>query len=488
MDSYQMLPVRFRRLFWGVLLLAAPIFFLGATGDASGQTASSVRMSDLQTASPPAFAAQPRRTPSGSGAGPIASLQSPQPVDTAALAAATGEITFIGKDSQGNFTIERIRPDGTHQQRVWTHPGTSGTQRLMDLAWKPDASEIAFASDHEFGHSAFQVDVYSIRPNGSGLRRVTNAPGDTAINGGGYSFGTVQMQIYNGYGTVAPFLVYVEGAKQAVAHDPGNFQDTTGITIPNVADLGTEPQYIAFVWSSTNCSTGIEVAAIPVDVQAGKTVSVGPVTFQGSCATPWANRVTWKRDGSKIGFHLSSAGPQQVDAAGGNVGAFSSLFTLTSPNTIYNDLDWSPVNDDILFHGSVNSNWGFYLSSVGSSNIVSLVVNFSTSEAAWLPDGSTFVYGMGHLYEYIPNGADVVLVAVGNGESVRHPSVSPDGRFVVFEREVTSNDTHDLWIYDSQNATVSPLATSNSWASSPDWSRADPPVYTYLYLPLIVGP
>src|SRR5690606_33731084 len=43
-------------------------------------------------------------------------------------------------------------------------------------AWSPDGEEILFTSDREDS----DFEIYSIRPDGSGLRRVTNIPGNDA--------------------------------------------------------------------------------------------------------------------------------------------------------------------------------------------------------------------------------------------------------------------------------------------------------------------
>jgi hypothetical protein len=78
-------------------------------------------------------------------------------------------------------------------------------------------------------------DVYGIKPGGRGLRRITNPPSKAELDAGGYQMGTVTGQVHNNYGAVTTFLVYVEGAKEPVSVNVGDFGDTVGFTVPLLA-------------------------------------------------------------------------------------------------------------------------------------------------------------------------------------------------------------------------------------------------------------
>jgi hypothetical protein len=227
-----------------------------------------------------------------------------------------GSIAYIGLDSSGYpVTVRRIDPDGSHPQILWTHPSTvSLTNAIHDVAWKPDASELAFSSNHESAYSAFHSDVYGIRPGGSGLRRITNPPSKAEIDAGGYQMGTVTGQVKNNYGDVTIFLVYVEGANDVVSVNVGNFNDTTGFTVPNVADLGVGLHYVVFTWSDGSHANCKEYAAAVVDVTPGQTEDAGTLTFSGNCGTYNSNSLSWKRDGSEIGVDVIT--PRKFLASG----------------------------------------------------------------------------------------------------------------------------------------------------------------------------
>ncbi len=129
-----------------------------------------------------------------------------------------GSIAFVGSDASGNpKTVNRIDPDGTNRQTLWTHPSTvPDTNAIADVGWKPDATELAFSSNHESAYSAFNSDVYGLKPDGKGLRRITNPPSKAELDAGGYQFGTVTGTIQNNRGSVTTFLLYIEGAKSSV--------------------------------------------------------------------------------------------------------------------------------------------------------------------------------------------------------------------------------------------------------------------------------
>jgi dipeptidyl aminopeptidase/acylaminoacyl peptidase len=56
---------------------------------------------------------------------------------------------------------------------------TSGDVDDSDVAWSPDGTELAFVSSrHERAERDLVADVYAVRPDGTGLRRVTDGRGD----------------------------------------------------------------------------------------------------------------------------------------------------------------------------------------------------------------------------------------------------------------------------------------------------------------------
>jgi hypothetical protein len=397
-----------------------------------------------------------------------------------------GSIAYVGLDASGAAqTVRSIAPDGSNQQTIWTYPDPINPH-IYDVAWRHDGNELTFSSAHEFLYSAFHADVYGIQPDGSGLRRITNPPSKAALDAGGYQWGTVTGRIYNGYGTVNPFYVYIQGAKEAVAVDIGGHQSEVNFRVENVADLGAGvDQYIVFHWSDTlnNCASGKEYAAIAVsDVLAGQEVDVGTLTFQGNCYDYNSKSIAWQRDGSNVGFFVGSA-PKKVPATGAALG--TDLFDIGTVSA--EDLAWSPAQaneNELLYRRSTfDTNSGFYLTTVGggvgalkaSDRLAFGAAVYATQ--AWLPDGSGFVYTLdNYLYEYTLASSRIITLATFYNEYVDNPSVSPDGNYVVFERMTTgiSPIQYDLWVLNRSNPVEMWPLTTDGRSFNPDWSRVAP--------------
>jgi hypothetical protein len=411
-----------------------------------------------------------------------------------------GSIAYIGLDASSRTeTVKRIDPDGSNPQTLWTHPSTID-RHIYDVVWKPDATELAFSSNHEFLYSAFHADVYGIQPDGSGLRRITNPPSKADLDTGSYQWGTVTGKIYNNYGTVSPFYVYIEGAREAASVDIADYQSEVSFRVENVADLGpATDQYIVFHWSDTlnNCASGKEYAAVAVsDVIAGQEVDVGTLTFNGNCYDYNSQSIAWKWDGSEVGFFVESF-PKSVPASGASLG--TDLFNIGT--VLAEDLTWSPAQangDEILYRRSTaDVDSGFYLTTVGggvgtrkASDRKAFGPALYATET-WLPDGSGFIYTLDdYIYEYTLASGQVITLATFHNEYVDNPSVSPDGDYVVFERLTTGGAPiqYDLWILKRSNPVEMWPLTSDGKSHNPDWSQQAPSSCTPLTGLDIQGP
>lgn len=130
------------------------------------------------------------------------------------VAASPGQsaIAYVLPNDTTGDEIHLINPDGTQDREIW-HTGTSGLTTGPDVAqltWKSDASELAFWSRFQEACSFYNGDIYAIRTNGTGFRRVT-APPACGVNQG-LPTGTVQLEVVNNTGLGTTFIVYIEGA------------------------------------------------------------------------------------------------------------------------------------------------------------------------------------------------------------------------------------------------------------------------------------
>src|SRR5690606_28527719 len=142
-------------------------------------------------------------------------------------------------------------------------------------------------SDHEGAASLYAKDIYIMRPDGSGLRKLTNGPLRSAL--AGYPTGTVTVDVILGRG--GPAQVFVAGASS-----PQTVTGSQRVT-RTVADYG--PGVIQGVAGMIGRSRWYGTG---VDVQAGQTVHAGTLLISGAGIERGADRPVWRSDGSRVGF------------------------------------------------------------------------------------------------------------------------------------------------------------------------------------------
>lgn len=246
-----------------------------------------------------------------------------------------GAIAYISA-GQSNYLTELhlVQPDGSNDRVIWTDP-FPGLGGAIQPAWKPDGTEITFMSSYEAACSYYDRNIYAIRPNGAGFRRLTNRP--TCSELGSYSKGSVTVQVENQITNFSQFILVVEGVADGlpIVVNPG-FVRT--VTVPNVADFGPNVLQRIVVVNGNNRWIN---PLVNVDVQAGQTVSVSnrlvinatPVNFNQSYPT-------WRSDGSQIAFLQGSGAPYSIAA---NPPLLDAGFPLVAPGSVLaNGLAWSP--------------------------------------------------------------------------------------------------------------------------------------------------
>ncbi len=403
-----------------------------------------------------------------------------------------GWLAFGRINEQNHQSIVVMRPDGTNRRTVWTAP-ESGTS-FFGLAWSPDGQEIAFASNHEFTYSRFQSDIFSVRVSDGRVRRLTNPPGHAEIQAGNYGKGTVTGRIYNNFGPVTAFIVYIQGADRPVGNIyPGNRGDTVSFTIPNVADLGPGVgQYITFIWSGRvdsngdgtpdkNCALSFSHPAALVDVRAGQTVDIGTVTFNGdpACLKYEAAYPTWRPDGRWTGFTIDGA-PSMVDRQG-NLGE---PFNTDLAGVL--DWAWSPTGDGTILY---TAPLGLFRMREGGGRGTQVAREgyFTFEEFDWMPDGSGIIFTDGKELYYLDLRTEKrTQLTTFNlyehtellpfGSPLRSPAVSPDGKYVAFERRGPGSTGRTIWILNLENLSEAWQVTTDYRSLYVDWWGPKPVV------------
>jgi len=366
-----------------------------------------------------------------------------------------GTIAYVRNSTE----IRLINPDGSNDRQLWTHPDLNQQLGIFDLAWKPDGTELAFSSAHEAASSLYVADIYSIRPDGSGLHRITNPPERAGF--AKFPQGSVTVKILNNTpDSKGPpnFIVYIEGAEdpQQVSLPPG---ETKTITFKSVADFGKRLQMIVAMYGPYRW-------IVPgTDVVAGRSVAapIFPILDTGF-ELYGAFRPVWRADGSRISYRhggvciISSSAAKPV----AGTQAFNSFFSGKNPLGTC-AWDWGPTpataNQVIYTENSSGSN--IYQMTEGGSHPGTKLTAFSdldnqfVNDLHWIPDGSGLLYSTvntfrqsSNIFRYDFASRKTTQVTNFDKEFAREFSVSPDGGSVVFQRCKDREEEAgcDLWI------------------------------------------
>jgi len=366
---------------------------------------------------------------------------------------ATVALTVTESSSSGRGTIAYVRdqkeirliePDGSNDRLLWAHPRPDVAENLgiVDLAWRPDGGELAFASQHEATHSLFESDLYAIRPNGSGLRRLTNPPAVADL--GGFDKGTVRVTVRNDASNVGDpnasgfFIVYVVGAPdpQTVTVGPGS---SATLTFTNVADLGgiTQPTVAMngdYRWFNPG-----------VDVRAGATVDAPTLDILNGVRSLGAMSPFWRQDASLIGYRaLSGCAGLWAIAPTGSPGLGIGTMIAGTDEMLACQGTWGPtpaLADQVLHTGPFEDNSVYRVHENGTGRVQLLQSSDWVPGAVWLPDGSGFVFlkageflNSMNLYRFDFATEQTTPITTFTNEFVRSFSIAPDGEHVVFER------------------------------------------------------
>jgi TolB protein len=371
------------------------------------------------------------------------------------VAAQTGTIAYV----RGSTEIRLINPDGANDRRLWTDPDLSEDLGIYELAWRPDGKEIAFSSSHEATASLYHADIYVIRPDGSGLRRLTNPPSHDEF--ARFPKGAVTVTVRNdqpGSVTSGNFIVYVAGADQPqqIALPAGSAKT---LVFKSVADFGKHAQPVVAMFGKYRWF-------IPgVDVQAGRSVNAPVFSIGGEgIELLGAFRPVWRSDGSRVS---SRSGLCIVSSVSSNPVpgeySFNPLFGGKNPMGTCS-WDWGPTpttEDQIIYSENGSGDSSIYRMTEGGKHPGTKLATYSDleyqilSDLRWLPDASGFLYSSvnlmrdsANIYRYDFAAKRVSQVTKLQGEFARSFSISPNSRSIVFERCSTYEDEKgcDLWI------------------------------------------
>jgi Tol biopolymer transport system component len=351
------------------------------------------------------------------------------------------------------------------------------------LAWKPDATELAFSSDHEEATSFFERDIYTVAADGGRLRKLTNGPTHEEL--ASRSSGGVTLQVQNNTSDGGPWFVYVAGAPEPQMVTLG-LGESARLTFTGVADLGGGIQPAVAI-NGTERWFGVAGA----DVQAGRTADAGRLTITAFGGVPHfgADVPTWRSDGSRLAYIESPI--CQLDQLAASPAPGATGIALLPPDVFGSTcgFDWGPpsVADQLLVVDdgdySINGETRIYRITEGSTSrgapVVTLTDYVRLTDISWLPDGSGFIVARTgslleesiNLYEYTLAGGPVRQLTTFSGEHARRFSIAPDGRHIAFERASSLDGPSDLWVM-ARDGTGQRLVIQN--AGFPSWNPQKP--------------
>ncbi len=387
--------------------------------------------------------------------------------------------------SRDGKEIRLIKPDGSNDHLLFTDSNAHPYLGINDLSWRPDGKELAFSSGHEAAVSVYHADLYLIKPDGSGLRKLTNAPSRKEFNK--YPQGSVSLTVRNNQYTFQQaqasngvFTVYIAGADlpQQITCAPG--QSKT-IVFKNVADFGKKAQAIVATWGKFRW-------VMPgTDVQAGKTIKAPDLLISGDgIEYLGAYHPVWKNDASALSYRTGACtvniipynapvGEYYYQPMFGGKAPFGSCFW-----------DWGPtasLMNQVIYTENSGDHSSIYQMKEGGTHPGTYLTDYADiqyqilSDLHWLPDGSGLLYSTidlfrqkSNIFRYDIRSKKTTQLTNFENEFARTFSISPEGGWIVFERakEFDDDKPSDLWIQsiDGQHAK---LLVKNG--RNPSWGK-----------------
>ncbi len=407
-------------------------------------------------------------------------------------------IAYVRPNDTMGDEIRLIEPTGTGDRLIWQigKPDDYQIEEIGSLAWRPDAGELAFDSDHEGDCSFYETDIYAIRPDGSGYRRITQSPACAAL--ARYPKGTVHVPgINHSFEPVFPYIQGAPGVKMVTS-------SSAMVTFENVADFGEGVmQAVVVIGGGGRWLDPVVV----VDVVPGGEITTPAFTVSGSPFPDFgASGPSWHPDGAALAYVFSSSQMEQISANPPPLADGAPLMREGTKTPLSaSHIEWGPTPataGQFLYVGGGDESTAIYLATAGSTSAGQRLLSFEEYDLvaglAWLPDGSGFVYTVSenfleqsNVYRYDFATQAATRLTNFTDEYAAQLTVSPDGRQIVFERGMswlglpTDLDRSDLWIMNHDGRELKRLVEN---ARSPAWSPGEPrlPSEQKIYLPAIM--
>jgi dipeptidyl aminopeptidase/acylaminoacyl peptidase len=318
--------------------------------------------------------------------------------------------------------------DGSHRKQVTD----DNAAVLLDGAWSPDGTHLAFVALREGGmrlgargvawngngdedllrkyNLPFHFAVYVMKSDGTEQRRLLDVP---ALPGVRWSPVGRRLVLSSAY--ESPKASAAARGPRGVAGSAVYVADVATGSVKRITALGEAPMNPTALWSPD----GAQVAYICRDENGPAGICI--VNADGSgrrhLTEGYANAAfpAWSPDGRRLAFTGApdtapgDTGVYVVAANGGNAARVSKLHATR--------LVWSPDGRSLLLHGSAGS----YLVDLEANSGIKLPIPPRALDHAFTPDGKTILYRL-------PDGIGVGLYAVSTAGGGAHPLDTGDLR------------------------------------------------------------
>ena len=314
--------------------------------------------------------------------------------------------------------------------------------QAQDPAWSADGQMVAFTDT-----SSSDFLIYTIGADGSGRTQVTTVGDDFDP-------------------TFSPDGDWIAFRRRVVY--PDALTQTTNNAAPSATvitetDVVTTPVLVGMI--AENVTTGNSAVVTAVGAT---TITTTAITGNWNAADSY--RIYNEQD--RI-FKIRTNGTGEVQLSSGGATA------------IYGDYapEWSPDGTKIAFATKRNGNDDVYVMDAGGEAVSSVNLTADEGDVAWdpsySPDGTKIAYASANndaggstaenIWTMNADGSGKTIITAVATSKDEHPSWSPDGTLIVFEREVVTPGAQSIWTVPAGGGAATQIATSTPAKAEPHW-------------------
>lgn len=350
----------------------------------------------------------------------------------------SGDIAYV-RDAQ---ELHLIRADGSQDHTIYSAPKVGDVQSTLRYpAWRPDGSEIAFTSDMEQAVSLLQSDIFAVKPDGNGLRKISDPPLNSKLNA--FPTATVAVHVTNVDVGDSLFIIYITGAAQpqSVTVPAGTSKTVTFDKVAVFAGKVQIPVAIDGItrWFCASCTTTLQAGSandVSIDIQGSGYDNMGVF------------RPVWRNDGAQVDYALGQACIAIAQAATPDpgVGWGGLLLGYSASPCLLVRGPTAALSNQVLYWDKLGAfPDGAFVKVEEGAKQANVVMDTGylgfVYGMAWLPDGSGFLYSYSdgeclcsNIYAYTFGAQEPTQLTDFTDEYAAGLAVSPDGKYVVFER------------------------------------------------------